>query len=270
MAKKEVSNDLTKITYSDQQIKDIKSLFAVGATEQEFRLFMYTAEKYNLDIFTKEIYLIKNLKKPEKKAQIFTSKDGFVMLAHRSGVFDGMETGTTGTVKDNDLVGWCKVYNKEMEHPITVQVHLNEYNTHFSLWASKPITMILKVATVQALRLAFNINGLFTPEECGVEINQPAADPIKKDVKKDPIKKVPEVKIDLIHDDQKKNIWEMAKTKNKMSLQDLQDFSYKHIKVKDLSKLTAIEGIELYKQLEGLNKFDLKEEQRQIALNKFS
>jgi phage recombination protein Bet len=266
MTNKEMSKDLTIITYSDQQIKDIKSQFAVGATDQEFRLFMYTAEKYNLDIFTKEIYLIKNAKKPEKKAQIFTSKDGFVMLAHRSGMFNGLETGTTGTIEGNDLVGWCKVYNKEMQHPITVQVHLSEYNTHFSLWASKPITMILKVATVQALRLAFNINGLFTPEECGVEIETPAADPIKKDIKKDP-----EVKKDLLIDeDQKKKLWNMAKTKNKMSLQDLQDFSYKHIKVKDLSKLTAIEGIELYKQLQGLKKFDDQEQTRIEVLNKFS
>jgi len=268
MTKEKMSKDLTIINYTDQQLKDIKSLFAVGATEEELRLFMYTAQKYNLDIFTKEIYLIKNAKNPKAKAQIFTSKDGFVMLAHRSGMFNGMETGTTGSVEGKDLVGWCKVYNKEMQHPITSQVHLSEYNTHMSLWASKPITMILKVATVQALRLAFNINGLYTPEECGVD---EVADPIKTPIKKDP--EIDPNKNTLIDPAIKNDIWQLAKTKNKMSLQDLQDFSYKHLKVKDLSKLTAIEGIELYKQLEGLKKFEDKEEQekkRKAVLNKFS
>ena len=90
-------------------------------------------------------------------------RSGFLAIAHRSGKFDGMESGTR---KDgDDLIGWCRVYRKDMSRPFEVEVSLSEYSTGKNLWQTKPKTMIIKVAESHALRRAFGISGLYSPEE---------------------------------------------------------------------------------------------------------
>ncbi|MGI5839310.1 MAG: RecT family recombinase [bacterium] len=96
-------------------------------------------------------------------ANIFTGRDGFLSIAHRSGQFDGMESGAR--VEGDEIIGWCKVYRKDMERPFTVEVALSEYSTGQNLWKTKPRTMIQKVAESQCLRRAFDISGLYSPEE---------------------------------------------------------------------------------------------------------
>jgi hypothetical protein len=72
----------------------------------------------------------------------------------------------SGTRKDgDDLVGWCRVYRKDMSRPFEVEVSLSEYSTGKNLWQTKPKTMIVKVAEAHALRRAFSISGLYSPEE---------------------------------------------------------------------------------------------------------
>jgi hypothetical protein len=44
---------------------------------------------------------------------------------------------------------------------------MKEYSTGKALWASKPKTMLIKVAESQALRRAFSISGIYSPEEMG-------------------------------------------------------------------------------------------------------
>ena len=52
-----------------------------------------------------------------------------------------------------------------MTHPFVVEVSLSEYNTHKSNWQRMPETMIKKVAESQCLRKAFDVSGLYAPEE---------------------------------------------------------------------------------------------------------
>lgn len=139
----------------------IQETVAKGTTESEFKLFLYTAAKYQLDPLVKQVWCVKyDAKSP---AQIFCGRDGFLSIAHRSGQFDGMESGTK--MIDGELYGWCTVYRKDMDHPFTVEVPLSEYNTGRNLWKDKPRTMIQKVAESQALRRAFDISGIYSPEE---------------------------------------------------------------------------------------------------------
>ena len=54
------------------------------------------------------------------------------------------------------LVGaYCTTKREGSSKPHNVFVELAEYSTGKSLWASKPATMIAKVAEAQCLRLAF-------------------------------------------------------------------------------------------------------------------
>jgi hypothetical protein len=72
--------------------------------------------------------------------------------------------------------GWARVYVKGWTLPLELTVSFDEYcqkkndGTPMSNWATKPATMIRKVALVQALREAFpeDLGGMHAPEEMGV------------------------------------------------------------------------------------------------------
>lgn len=145
------------------------------------------ARKYNLDPFTKQIWCIKISE--YSPAQIFTSRDGFLDIAHRSHQFDGMETKVEKikesfkiTYRDKkkkldvevkydfQFISTTTVYRKDYKHPFIVTVYEEEYSTGRNLWETKRRTMIGKVSESQCLRKAFSISGIYAPEEKGDEI----------------------------------------------------------------------------------------------------
>ena len=153
--------DMKKELWSEDDKKLIRDTVAKGTSESEFKLFLYTASKYGLDPLVKQIWCVKYGNQP---AAIFTGRDGFLSIAHRSGHFDGMET--VAIKEKGKLIGArCTVWREDMTHPFVVEVSLNEYNTHKSNWQKMPETMIKKVAESQCLRKAFDISGIYAPEE---------------------------------------------------------------------------------------------------------
>jgi len=147
------------------KIELVKSLVAKNCSNEEFGLLVHLANQYKLDPLKREIWAVKYSYNP---AQIFVSRDGFLSIAHKSGQFNGMET-TFVEPKDpakiDDLTATCTVYRKDMEHAIKVTIRMGEYNTKMSVWKTKPRTMLQKVAESQALRRAFNVAGVYSPEE---------------------------------------------------------------------------------------------------------
>ena len=148
-------------TYDREKLQLIRDMCAKGATDNEFLVMMELANRYQLDPFSKQIWLVKYGDSP---AQIFCGRDGYLAIAHRSGVFDGMDAGADKDA-EGQLYGWCKVWRKDMSHPFEVRVYASEYSTGKNLWRDKPRTMIQKVAEAHALRRAFSISGLYSPEE---------------------------------------------------------------------------------------------------------
>jgi len=146
--------------YSQQQVQLIRDMCAKDCTENEFLLLMQLAKTYSLDPFAKQIWAVKYGQNP---AQIFVGRDGLLAIAHRSGQFDGIQSGSR--MEDGELIGWCTVHRKDMAHPFEVTVYASEYSTGRNLWKDKPRTMIQKVAEAQCLRRAFSISGLYSPEE---------------------------------------------------------------------------------------------------------
>jgi len=157
------------INYGSGEIELIKNMYAKNATNDELSLLMYMSNKYDLDILTKEIFLVKYSNQP---AMIFTSRDGHLAVAHKvrtisnEPAFDGMESGTK-IGEDKKLMGWCKIFRKDMANPFYVEVDFGEYDTGQALWKTKPKTMIQKVAESQCLRRAFHISGIYSEEEMG-------------------------------------------------------------------------------------------------------
>lgn len=147
--------------WTDEEKNLIHQSFAKGTTEAEFKLFLYTAAKYGLDPLVKEVWCVKYGNNP---ASIFTGRDGFLAIAHRSGHFAGLESGTRK--EGSELVGWAKIYRSDWAVPFTVEVYESEYaSANNPLWRSKKRTMLTKVAESQALRKAFDIHGIYLPEE---------------------------------------------------------------------------------------------------------
>lgn len=163
--------------YSKEELDLIKSLFTKGCTEEEFGLFVTLARTYQLDPFRGQVWCVKYGTAP---ARVFTGRDGFLEIAHRSGQFDGMESGVK--MDSEKTIGWATVYRKDMGHPFSVEVDLAEYMKDTTIWKQMPRTMIQKVAESQALRKAFSASGLYSSEEFGEE-EKPAPKDIAPPVK---------------------------------------------------------------------------------------
>ena len=184
------------INYNEAQINLIHNMFAPNATKEEFELFLYMSRIYGLNILTREMQFVKYSGKDkygnDNKAQIYSGRDGFLMIGHRikttEGLmaFDGMDTKVEKVSEpfqvsyyDKSARGYknytqpfqykaiCTVYRKDMGHPITVEVYEDEYSTAQNLWKTKRRTMIGKVAESQCLRKSFKITGIYSPEEMG-------------------------------------------------------------------------------------------------------
>lgn len=154
-------SDVSLLNENDEKVKLIKELCAKDCTMSEFKLLLHLANAYELDPLSRQIWAVKY---GNEAARIFAGRDGFLAFAHRSGQFDGIESGIKKD-EDNKLIGWASVFRKDISRPFSVEVYEDEYNTHRGVWAQKPRTMLQKVAEVQALRKAFSITGLYSPEE---------------------------------------------------------------------------------------------------------
>ena len=158
-------------TYTDEDLLLIRNMAARNCSEPEFKLLMYLSKTYGLDPLLKQIWAVK--RNDNEPALIFAGRDGFLAVAHRSGHFDGMQSGVNYEIdKDGKKViesAWCKVWRNDMTHPFETQVPFNEFNTGFVVWKSHPSAMILKVAESVCLRKAFSIDGIYAPEEINTE-----------------------------------------------------------------------------------------------------
>lgn len=166
------------ITLTPEVVRDIICRGAQVEDDQVVK-FMHLCRVNQLNPFTGEVYLVAY----EGKAQMTISKEAYYKRAEAHPEYDGIESGIivlrSGEVvelegafalpTDQVLGAWAKAYRKDRGRPTTAKVSLKEYNKGKSMWVSKPATMIVKVAKVQALREAFPtlVQGIYTEEELG-------------------------------------------------------------------------------------------------------
>ena len=156
--------------YTSEQLQLIKNMYAVGTTDDEFKVFVELAKRYALDPFKRQIWCVKYGNNP---ASIFTGRDGFLHIAHQNPTFRGLKTYAITTDGREVLIcpdvsklagAVCYVFRSDWSEPMVQAVSLKEYNTGKSLWARMPEIMIKKVAESMALRKAFDVSGLYAPE----------------------------------------------------------------------------------------------------------
>jgi len=154
-----------KIYFSDAEKQAIIKTVAKNLTPEQVSIYFYQCQALGLNPLLNEICAIPYA----GKLSIQVMRDGFLTIAHRSGKFAGMESGVKG--EGEKMVGWAKVYHKNFKVPLSQEADMKEYNNpKNSLWGTKPKTMIKKVAESMALRKAFNVSGVYAPEEMDLEI----------------------------------------------------------------------------------------------------
>ena len=136
----------------DDSKRSAALLKAIGldkAQPEQRELALAIADRYGLDLMLKHVVLI--------EGRPYITRDGLLHIAHRSGVFDGMEV-TDPTIVD---VGagkfWtvrCSVYRKDMTRPFT---YAGRYPTSGGNQKFAP-EMATKVSEVMALRRAFDVS----------------------------------------------------------------------------------------------------------------
>lgn len=219
-----VNNSLVKPKFEDSLIeydsngstvklspKIIRSYLVNGngnVSDQEVVMFLNLCKAQHLNPFLREAYLIKFGTQP---ATIVTGKEVFTKRARRNKDYAGFEAGVivrgesnleyrvgTLVLEDEKLVGgWAKVHIKGYATPIETTASFSEYcqtkdGKPMSNWASKPATMIRKVALVQALREAFpeELQGMYSAEETDIPVpldETPIQQPIAQDESGDPL-----------------------------------------------------------------------------------
>lgn len=161
-----------------EQVELIKAAVAKEATDEELKLFLYTAQRTGLDPLTKQIHLVKRkAKQPDGSFKstmtIQTGIDGYRAIAERTGQLAGIDDPVYDTEEaaapNKATVTVYKMINNQ-RCPFTASARWKEYypgETHGFMWMKMPYLMLGKCAEALALRKAFpnDLSGVYTNEE---------------------------------------------------------------------------------------------------------
>lgn len=192
------STELAERHYNDEQIKLIRDVYAKGATEHEFRLFIEVAKRKGLDIFQRQIHLVKrwDSKASREVCEIQTGIDGYRLIADRTGRYEG-QSGPFWCGDDGQWVDvWLHadppraakvgIWRAGCREPFWGVALYSEYVQTYRdkqsqqvrpnpMWARMPANQLAKCAEALALRKAFpaEMSGIYTSEEMA-QANNPA------------------------------------------------------------------------------------------------
>jgi len=188
MPKELVAVKQPKLT--NEQIELVKKTVAVGVSDQELQLFLYTCARVGLDPLTKQIFCISRKKKnPDgtwgTTMSIQTGIDGYRAIAERSGTLAGIDDAvfddeTQAHPNKASVTVYRMVEGNRV--PFTASARWSEYcqmkdvydgnkktgkQEPAGLWSKMPYLMLGKCAEALALRKAFphDLSGVYTHEE---------------------------------------------------------------------------------------------------------
>ena len=165
-------------TYTTEQLQLIKDTVAKGATDDELRLFLYTAKRTGLDPLTRQIHFIKRydgqLRREVGTPQ--TGIDGFRVIAERSGEYAGQDAPVFTYTEDGD-VDSATVTVYRFLHGERVAISATAFFEEYMqttkegipnrMWSKMPRSQLAKCAEALALRKAFpqDLSGVYTFDE---------------------------------------------------------------------------------------------------------
>ncbi|HEY3526294.1 MAG TPA: phage recombination protein Bet [Nitrososphaeraceae archaeon] len=158
--------------FTPEQIETIKSIYCKGASDDEFKVFLYTCQRTGLDPFARQVYYIKR----GNQMTIQTSIDGYRLVADRTGRYaPGQEPSFVHDAHGKLLSATAYIKKRTSDgtwHIVPATAHFEEYVQVFQgkpsgLWQKMPRTMLAKCAEALAIRKAFpaELSGIYTKEE---------------------------------------------------------------------------------------------------------
>lgn len=187
MTKELITTDTFSLDYGNKDILNtLRNTMALGATDDEFKMFVLFCQSTGLNPLKKEIWFIKTKGYTKKdgtsvdgRVQMMTGINGYLAIANNHPMFDGMECEIKKELNQPfPEYAIAKVWRKDRKYPSTAQAFWKEYcqpgiNGRQSIWDQKPSIMIAKVAKSIALREAFpqEMGGLYTEEEMPKEFS---------------------------------------------------------------------------------------------------
>lgn len=147
--------------------------------------FMMLCRAQRLNVFAGDGYLLgyRNRNTGEVSWSLITAHEAFIKRAELHPDYNGIEHGVIVLDTETDeiklepgdfvppksklLGGWATVHFHKRERPSHVRVKLETYQKPYGVWTSDPAGMIVKVARVHALRIAFPtmLGGMLMREE---------------------------------------------------------------------------------------------------------
>lgn len=130
-----------------------------GISDQEKQMFLKVCQIYGLNPFKREIYLSAYGQGENRQLSIITGFEVYLKRAEASGRLDGWSVETAG--HGAEMVATVIIHRKDWAKPFKHSVNLPEYIQKNSegrptkFWATKPVTMLKKVAISQGFRMAF-------------------------------------------------------------------------------------------------------------------
>lgn len=246
-----------QLEFTTDQIALIKSQIAIGATDDELKLFLYQAKRTGLDPLARQIYFVKR----QGKGTIQTGIDGFRIIAERSNEYAGQDapifTETPGATHPDVCTVVIYRWRGETRYPAGIGVaYWSEYVPNAGqdfMWKKMPHTMLSKVAEALGLRKAFpqDLSGIYSDEEMeqASQSNVVTEKGIKKDLS------TPKKLASKISLAQQKKIYVTLKEKG-FSDDRLHQYIMRRFNKESITALTSSEAGEVITKLEGLESIE--------------
>jgi phage recombination protein Bet len=156
--------------FSVEPIKLLDTLRATlmpKATNEELLAFVVTANQYDLNPFTKEIYAF-----PGRSGGItpVVSVDGWIKLMNRHPQFDGIQF-RTDDVDGKPFSVTATIYLKDRSRPVEITEFFSECNRNSEPWKVNPRRMLRHKALIQCARVAFGFSGITDEEEAAPSVS---------------------------------------------------------------------------------------------------
>ena len=163
-------NQLPQI--SEKDLIEWLDLAGVGKniSETEKKMFIKIAQISGLNPFKREIYITAYGQGDKRQLSILTGYEVYIRKAEESGLLNGWNVETTGSLNKGDLKAVITIHRKDFANPFKHEVWYYEYCQYKDIWENnqkvgrepnkfwkeKPVTMIKKVAISQGFRMCFN------------------------------------------------------------------------------------------------------------------
>ena len=145
-------------------LETLKATLMPKASNEELLAFVVTANQYDLNPFTKEIYAF-----PGRSGGInpVVSVDGWIKLMNRHPQFDGISF-VTNDKDEKPFSVTATIYLKDRSRPVEITEYFSECYRPTEPWKVNPRRMLRHKALIQCARVAFGFSGISDEDEATI------------------------------------------------------------------------------------------------------